>query len=531
MQRKLKLKYMYKRLVLTFILIITGCIQVIVANEFPTHYRVTTTLNVRSGPGTEYYKIGQLYQDNHVTIKSFTYNHSMQWGETDYYGQTGYVAMQYLEPLKPDTRKDESAIQTNGNRESSWASVEDFFSGLWTVIKWIGIILLVLIVLASLEYIIQLVIYAAMFAGMGALLFYIFGGSGETGASVGLVVAALIGLKILIGALNLNGGFISALLFLGYRFISLPIYGLNRLEHFLIAPWRYFFKSNWVSDSSKPTLRVILETITIIMYIVTTPLRLANAIIYNIIIHCVTGIYDLLFEVLVPSDAKEGSDDVWRWIYMLPYRVIYYVIWHGSLLLVESAIWTVVDIFIPALTFYHGTTLYAGNSIICDPQRNQHLQNTSNWLSGNFMASSTPNRTWAGRGIYFAIQRSLAMGYSSDNRSGLGGSAVMIVCRVSIGRVISYALMPTRVYNQTGDGGWHDEINKFADANGYTTGEWWNPRGVWEYCLFDWQNGYNNPWRIRPVYMFNLEKGIAQHIPGGMQHWLFDKNVLNNILG
>ena len=123
------------------------------------------------------------------------------------------------------------------------------------------------------------------------------------------------------------------------------------------------------------------------------------------------------------------------------------------------------------------------------------------------------------------------MGYSTDNRSGLGGSAVMIVCRVSIGRVISYALMPTRVYNQTGDGGWHDEINKFADANGYTTGEWWNPRGVWEYCLFDWQNGYNNPWRIRPVYMFNLEKGIAQHIPGGMQHWLFDKNVLKNIFG
>lgn len=521
---------MYKRLFLTFILIITGCIQVIVANDYPAHCRVTTTLNIRSGPGKSYYKIGKFYNGDVIEVKSVTEEGYTMWGCVELNGnQTGYVSMDYVDYMHAIEEQKSAPSYTKSS--SIFDSIGSFFSGLWTVIKWIGIAILAIVFLASLKYIVQLAIYAAMFAGIGALLFYIFGGSSNTGASVGLVVAALIGLKILIGALDLNGGLISALLFLGYRFISLPIYGLNRLEHFLIAPWRYFFKSNWVSDSSKPTLRVILETITIIMYIVTTPLRLANAIIYNIIIHCVTGIYDLLFEVLVPSDAKEGSDDVWRWIYMLPYRVIYYVIWHGSLLLVESAIWTVVDIFIPALTFYHGTTLYAGNSIICDPQRNQYLQNTSNWLSGNFMASSTPNRTWAGRGIYFAIQRSLAMGYSSDNRSGLGGSAVMIVCRVSIGRVISYALMPTRVYNQTGDGGWHDEINKFADANGYTTGEWWNTRGVWEYCLFDWQNGYNNPWRIRPVYMFNLEKGIAQHIPGGMQHWLFDKNVLDNILG
>ena len=106
----------------------------------------------------------------------------------------------------------------------------------------------------------------------------------------------------------------------------------------------------------------------------------------------------------------------------------------------------------------------------------------------------------------------------------------MIVCRVSLGRVISYALTPDSVYNQAGQYGNHAEFNRFADAHGYTTGEWYNGK-VWEYCLLDWQNGYNDLWRIRPVYVLNLRTGLPQHIRGGMQHWLFDAAVWRNIFG
>ena len=105
----------------------------------------------------------------------------------------------------------------------------------------------------------------------------------------------------------------------------------------------------------------------------------------------------------------------------------------------------------------------------------------------------------------------------------------MIACRVSMGRVISYALMPDYVYCQAGGGGNHNKINEFADDHGYTMGEWYNHKRVWEYCLFDWQNLFNHPWRIRPIYMLNLRTGRAQHITGGMQHWLFDKGVLENL--
>jgi hypothetical protein len=49
-----------------------------------------------------------------------------------------------------------------------------------------------------------------------------------------------------------------------------------------------------------------------------------------------------------------------------------------------------------------------------------------------------------------------------------------------------------------------------------------NDRGkYWEYCLFDWKNLYNSRWRIRPLYVFNYRTLMAQHVPGGMAHWLF----------
>ena len=74
------------------------------------------------------------------------------------------------------------------------------------------------------------------------------------------------------------------------------------------------------------------------------------------------------------------------------------------------------------------------------------------------------------------------------------------------------------------------ELNKYANKHGYTTGEWWNSRGgYWEFCLFDWQNRYNHPWRIRPIFVFNFRTGRAEHIESGLRHWLFSKPVINDI--
>lgn len=523
-----------KRLVILLLLLFCFAMQGWADGSYPARCRVTTDLNVRSSPTKSATKIGLYRNGEYITVDYTTGYDYDQWGAVNYGARRGYVSMRYVTYIEPINDTPQQQIS---QPKKSKGGIAGFFAGVWKVVKTLLWVVAIILVLALWEYILELAIYAGMFAGGGALLFVIFGGSGGTGAIVGLVVAAVMGAGMLLNRLDLDldfSGFhlggIFRVIFLGaYYIISFPIYFLNRLEHFLVSPWRYFFKKNWPSDSSKPTWRVVTEVITVVMYVVTTPLRLANAIIYNIFIHCVTGIYDLLLEVLAPSDYKEGGEGVWTWVYMLPWRFLKYAVWHVFLLLLESAIWTVVDIFIPARTFYHGTTLNAGEAITSDPHRNRYMQNTSEWSSGTFLASSDPNCSWAGRGVYFAIQRSLAMAYSAGNRSGIGGDAVMIACRVSMGRVISYSLMPDYAYNQAGGGGRHDEINKFADANGYTMGEWYNYRGVWEYCLFDWQNRYNHPWRIRPIYMLNLRTGRAQHVTGGMQHWLFDKAVLEDL--
>lgn len=523
-----------KRWVILLLLMFSFAMQGWAEDSYPARCRVTTELNVRSVPMKNSSKIGLLHKNEYITVEYTTGWSNDLWGAIDYGAQRGYVSMRYVRYVAPVAK---AATQASSPPEKEQSAIGKFFSGVWSVIKTILIVIGVLLVIALWEYIIELAVYAGMFAGGGALLFVIFGGSGSTGAIVGLVVAALLGLNLLLNRLDLDfsnvgaGGVLRAVSMGAYYVVSFPIYFLNRTEHFLVSPWRYFFMRNWAADRTKPTWRAVTEVITVAMYIVTTPLRLANAVIYNIFIHCITGIYDLLLEVLAPSDYDEGGEGVWPWIYMLPWRLLKYPLWHGTLLVVESAIWTVVDIFVPALTYYHGTNLNAGNAITSDPHRNRYLQNTSEWSSGTFLASSTPNCSWAGRGVYFAIQRSLAMAYSGDNRSGIGGDAVMIACRVSMGRIISYALMPDWYYNQTGQGGNHDQINIFADANGYTAGEWYNPRGVWEYCLFDWQNRYNHPWRIRPIYVLNLRTGRAQHITGGMQHWLFDHEVMEDLFG
>lgn len=502
--------------------------SVVAQDAYPAICHTKSDLNVRTGAGTSYARIGYLKKGESVEVKYLAGPSNKPWGAINYRGKNGYVSMKYMVYDSPVVTAPAKTSVVKGK-------VGGFFARLGKIVRTVLIIIAVVLVLLFWEFIVEMAVYAGFFAAGGALIFFIFGGSAGTGAIFGLIAAALEGLRLLGGRLLLDVsdvwgvGIIRGFFLVAYYIISFPFYWLNQIEHMLVAPWRYLFRRNWVGDGAKPFLRVVTEVITVVMYIVTTPLRLANAIVYNILIHCVTGFYDLLFEVLVPSDSKEGAGNTWRWIMMFPWRFVKYPLWHGLLLAVESVVWTVVDIFIPARTLYHGTDLDACSSITADPYRNKYLRNTSLWTSGTFLASTHPDCSWAGRGVYFAINRRLASGYS-DRASG-SADPVMIACRVSVGRVISYGLTPDYVYRQTGDGGKHEELNKFGDAHGYTTGEWFNNRRHWEYCLFDWQNRYNHPWRIRPIYILNFRTGLAQHIKGGMQHWLFDKAVLNDIFG
>ena len=76
-------------------------------------------------------------------------------------------------------------------------------------------------------------------------------------------------------------------------------------------------------------------------------------------------------------------------------------------------------------------------------------------------------------------------------------------------------------------------VTDWGLKNNYVTGEWWRGdtrAGWWEYCMYDWQNRYNDSWRIRPLYVINLSGKCIQRIPGGMYHWLFNSLVFNDLI-
>ena len=362
--------------------------------------------------------------------------------------------------------------------------------------------------------------FIGTFMAVGALIFWIIFDNASLGASIGFWFAIFLGFRII---LEKMGAEYANIFEYAYRIISFPFWFLNRLQLILMEPWRYMTK-DYIDYETRDSLRPFLYPIEIVLYILITPLRLINAINYNIIVYCITEIYDLILEVFMPGSDDEGGDDVIGWIVWFPIRLIKYPIFHGSLVLIEAAIWTVIDLFIPTITMYHGTDLTAANAIVGNDWNSAYYKR---WTDGTFSAS---RNGWAGAGVYFASSRRTAMAYAYDGYRLGDNNPVMIVCRVSLGKILNYRLAPSQIHDNTGPYGNHAVINKYAEKNGYTTGEWWNyNHDYWEYCMFDWQNRYNYPWRIRPVYVFNFRTGLAQHIDGGFRHWLFSKAVLKDI--
>jgi len=383
----------------------------------------------------------------------------------------------------------------------------------------LGIIVLIIIggiVYAFRDQLLMAAMYIGFFMGVGALIGWWLFDNASAGSTVGFWAAIFFGVRYITTAM---GAEYSSIFEYAYYFLSIPVWGLNRLQLILTEPWRYIFKTSWPSEGIKELLRPVLYFLQLVLYIVTTPLRTLNAFIYNVLIYSITEIYDLVCEVFHPTNWKEQGEE-WDWLIGVPYRFFKYPIYHGFLTLVEGAIWTVIDTVIPAITLYHGTDLTAGRAIT--------KKNVRAWTEGTFTASQS---SWGGIGVYFASRRSVARRYAEDPYRLSDSNPVMIVCRVSLGKIINYSLAPYSIYRNAGAYGNPAVLNKYAEKEGYTTGEWWNQRGrYWEYCLFDWQNRYNHPWRIRPVFVFNFRTGMAQHIDGGLRHWLFTKVVIDDIL-
>ena len=512
---------MIRQRILFLLLLLVCTVANVCAEDFPAQYKVTAnTLNIRRGPGISYSKMGILVQGDYVNVKGTTYNNGQTWGEIDCGSESGYVAMSYLEYIEPLAQQQ----VVERSRPSGISSVEDLLLTIWKIIKIIFWIFVVLIVFAFKDEILEFLAVVGAFVGIGALIGWLVFDHAGVGAIIGLGIVIFFGLRLF--SENLSGDY-NGLLYNAYRLTTAPLFYTNRWQHILSEPWRYILKTDWPAEDIKPALRIILQIVQIALYVAITPLRLFNAIAYNLVVHVMMVLYDLFIEVFKPSSWDEEGEGFFGTIIMFFWRLLKYPIFHGAIAVIEGFIWTVIDILIPAVTLYHGTDLTAAQAIVCCPNRNRHLRYSSTRTHGTFAASRDG---WGGNGVYFASKRTVAMGYALDDYRLGDNNPCMIVCRVSLGSILNYALSPHNVFRQGGDGGNHNVMNDFALKHHYVTGEWWNYRhSYWEYCLYDWGNRYDHPWRIRPIYVFNIRTCRLQHIEGGMQHWLFDRSILSDL--
>lgn len=450
---------MHHRLYILFILtLLLLCCPVAVVSAAQTPYRAeaTASVHVRGGRGTNYAIKGTLRQGEVVTVTNDQYD---QWLQVESRFGQGWVNHRYLRPINDSSPATTTASSASRSR-SKWRI------SLWDIIEWtIGIGILIAIISAVWDYIIAAIV----------ILFYL---------------ARWI-----------------------IRMMALPFFFTNILQRYLAKPWIIFFHHNHFSDSTNEVLRTVFAWLKVPLYILLTPVRLLNAVFFNIVVHCSYELFNYVLEILAPTQEEDGADDLWDWILYLPKRLWKYGIYHPALTIIESVFWTIVDTFIPALTLYHGTSASAAQSIVSCPYRsNSNDGYTGIWNvgSGNF----------AGNGIYFAPDRSTSDHYSQGS---------LIVCRVTLGRTLDLGLAPRHVYRECGHAN-ALSATRWGLTNGYVTGEWWRSDARWwEYCMYDWQNRYNYSWRIRPLYVIDLDENIFQRTPCGMAHWLFQKMVLRDL--
>ncbi len=479
-------------------------------------YTVTgDKVNIRSGPGTGYQVVGSRKKGDTVTVLSL---YDANWAKIKFGNSHAYMHRKYIVYKGPipnvGNQQQRSSAKKNKSPKGIWDSLYEIVKA----ILWLCAIVIIIGGALDTEWggpALMLQIITAI----GALAGYLIFKDAKAGAVIGMGIGIFLAVRFIAYQMDWDLEGIGWLTYILWYLVSLPFYILDLMQFWLAKPWRPLMKRNKLPDKSKPGMRNFLRILQIPFYIALFPLRLVNAIYYNLIIHNLYELSNYVLEVAAPSDDDEGGDGFWEWIIYLPVRFFKYLVFHGSVTLVESVIWTVIDTFVPAVTLYHGTAETSADSMLCDPKRNKQRRSSSGWLSGIW---NVGGGNYAGDGIYFGIFRKTLRNYQN-------GSA--IVARVTMGKTIDVVLMPDYVYRQAGHPN-ASAVSNWGLNNGYVSGEWWRSdrnTNWWEICMYDRQNRYNDSWRIRPIYAINSNTGIMQRVSGGTAHWFFREMVLKDL--
>ena len=151
-----------KRLVILLLLLFCFALQGWADGSYPARCRVTTNLNVRSNPSKNASKIGLYRNGEYITVDYTTGYSYDQWGAVNYGTRRGYVSMRYVTYIEPIN---DTPSQQITQPKKSKSGIAKFFAGVWKVVKTLLWVVAIILVLALWEYILELAIYAGLFAG------------------------------------------------------------------------------------------------------------------------------------------------------------------------------------------------------------------------------------------------------------------------------------------------------------------------------------------------------------------------------
>ena len=289
---------------------------------------------------------------------------------------------------------------------------------------------------------------------------------------------------------------------------------LDELMWFLYNPFRSFMKNRERKANRffffVFTMLLLKPVWQLFIWIITTPLRIASALYFDVLVYLFVMLSDSIDELLDPKLGamrfKKGFQYWWRWFVFFPKRLVWLVV-KNSLAVIDSLMMFVLSVVWPTFTMYHGTSK---NNVV-------DISREGRWLvgPGNF----------AGSGVYFGRSPRVAISYSKGSRHS--GDGRVIIARVTFSMLRNCATLldsKRQFVARAGDGG--AMLAKSIRFPFFATEFWRTDHKWWEYCLV--QGGkdgqYVKSWRIRPIGYVNIKGentlgGSLERLWGGKSHY------------
>ncbi len=278
---------------------------------------------------------------------------------------------------------------------------------------------------------------------------------------------------------------------------------LNRILWFLINPMRFLWKN---PNRKSPRGLFMLTTLSgislawfVLIYIVTTPIRIILALYYDVLLFLTVSVTDNIEEFISPKIGamkyKKGLSYGFFYILTLPWRFVRFL-FKSVFYLLDSFLMFGVSVVFPTLTMLHGTGFREAGTKITQ---------SGDWKVGG--------GNYAGTGIYFGIDGRTAKHYAPS-----GSNHSIIIARVTLTFCKTIATLPKEEREMIGLGQPGEELANRVKGF-YRSVEHWRELGWWEYCLLQpgKMDSFINSWRLRPVALINDAKIVRTY--GGFSHY------------